>query len=890
MTETGKLVYDFGEGSKEMVDILGGKGSGLAEMVRIGLSVPPGFTVSTQACVKYLETAKFEDSLWKEILEHLKTLEKDSGKVFGGESNPLLVSVRSGAAISMPGMMDTILNVGLNDKTVRALSALTKNERFAYDSYRRLIQMFGEVVLAIPHEEFEEVLSETKKRAGVTSDFQLDPDALRETIKRYYGIYSRHGREFPQDPLEQLKVAVEAVFKSWNVDRAITYRQLNDIPDDLGTAVSIVAMVFGNKGDDSATGVAFTRDPNTGEKRMFAEYLTNAQGEDVVAGIRTPKAITDLEKQMPEAYRDLVKSAEILEKHYRDMQDIEFTIENGKFYLLQTRSGKRSARAAVKMAVDLVEEGLRTREEAIMMITPQILDTLLHPQVKYSGDERILGKGLAASPGAAYGTIVFSSERAVELAEQKKKIILVRPETTADDVRGMSVSQGFLTQKGGMTSHAAVVARAMGKPAVVGVESMTVNLREQTLRIGDEVFREGDAITVDGTNGQFLAGETALETASVTPEAQVLLGWCDSLRKLGVRANANTPLEARIARENGAEGIGLARTERMFLGTDRIQIMRSMIMSTNLADRLKYLDMLLPMQIADFTEFLRTMDGYPVIIRLLDPPLHEFLPDKEEIMTEIFDLKLMLSNTADSKEMDDLIAKLAELRNLLQTVKNLEEFNPMLGFRGCRLGLSYPEIYEMQVKAIVTAAIKVKEQGHTILPEIMIPLVGHSNELKRLRERLEDIAKKLVGDMDIKYKFGTMVEIPRACITADEIAKYADFFSFGTNDLTQMTFGYSRDDAEGKFLANYVEEGVLPTDPFATVDEEGVGELMKMAVQKGKSTRKDLEIGICGEQGGDPSTIHFCHRIGLDYVSASPYRIPIARLSAARAVLQEKQK
>lgn len=883
------MVYDFSEGSKEMVDILGGKGAGLAEMVRIGLSVPPGFTVSTGACLEYLKTGELDSRLWDEIIEHLKILEASSGKKFGGEKNPLLVSVRSGAAVSMPGMMDTILNVGLNDHTVKALANLTSNERFAYDSYRRLIQMFGEVVLSIPHEEFEECLADVKRHAGVMGDNQLEAKSLKSLIREYQEVYRKHNREFPQDPIDQLKVAVEAVFRSWNVERAISYRQLNDIPDDLGTAVSVVAMVFGNKGDDSATGVAFTRDPNTGDRRIFAEYLTNAQGEDVVAGIRTPKEIRDLEKQMPDAYNDLIKSAEILEKHYKDMQDIEFTIENGKFYLLQTRNGKRSARAAVKVAVDLVSEGLIGKNDAIMMTTPQVLDTLLHPQVKYNGSERVLGKGLAASPGAAYGTIVFSSEKAVEMAADKKKVILVRPETTADDVRGMAVSQAFLTQKGGMTSHAAVVARAMGKPAVVGVESMTVNLREQTLRIGEEVFREGDTITVDGTNGQFLFGEVTLETASVTPEAQVLLKWCDGIRKLGIRANANTPLEARVARENGAEGIGLARTERMFLGSERITIMRSMIMSTSLADRLKYLDMLLPMQVADFTEFLRTMDGYPVIIRLLDPPLHEFLPDKEEIMTEIFDLKLKLSNTMDSKDMDDIIAKLSDLRKLLQTVKNLEEFNPMLGFRGCRLGLSYPEIYEMQVKAIMTAAIKVREQGHTILPEIMIPLVGHSNELKRLRLRLETIARKLVGDMDIKYKFGTMIEIPRACITADTIAEYADFFSFGTNDLTQMTFGYSRDDAEGKFLASYVEEGILPADPFATVDEEGVGELMKMAVTKGRSRKKDLEIGICGEQGGDPLTIQFCHKIGLDYVSASPYRIPIARLSAARAVLQEKK-
>ena len=532
------------------------------------------------------------------------------------------------------------------------------------------------------------------------------------------------------------------------------------------------------------------------------------------------------------------------------MQDIEFTIEKGKFYLLQTRSGKRSARAAIKVAVDLVEEGLIKREEAILRVMPETLDTLLHPQVRYNGTEKLLGKGLAASPGAASGTIVFSSERAVELSREKRKIILVRPETTADDVRGMAVSEGFLTQKGGMTSHAAVVARAMGKPAVVGVETMNVNLREQTVRIGDTLLREDDTITVDGTNGQFILGEATLETSSITSEANVLLKWCDEYRKLGIRANANTPLEARVARENGAEGIGLARTERMFLGNDRIQIMRAMIMSASLAERLKYLDILLPMQIADFTEFFRTMDGYPVIIRLLDPPLHEFLPDKEDILNEIFDLKLKLSSTKDSREMDDLISKLSELKRILDTVKNLEEFNPMLGFRGCRLGLSYPEIYEMQVKAIITAAAKVKDQGHSIFPEIMIPLIGHSNELRNLRTKLEKVATKLSEGAGIEYKFGTMIEIPRACVTADQIAKYADFFSFGTNDLTQMTFGYSRDDAEGKFLASYLEEGILESDPFITVDEEGVGELMKMAVYKGKQARKDLEIGICGEQGG----------------------------------------
>ncbi|MCL5782404.1 MAG: pyruvate, phosphate dikinase [Candidatus Thermoplasmatota archaeon] len=868
-----------------MVAILGGKGAGLAEMTKLGLNVPPGFTISAEACPEYLGRGTFPEGLWEEVLEHLKTLQNSSGKEFGGLTDPLLVSVRSGAAVSMPGMMDTILNVGLNDRTVEVLAAKTSNRRFALDSYRRLIQMFGNVVMNIPHSDFEEALIELKIKEKIKSDNEFTDKSLRILIDEFKEIYVKHHMTFPQDPLNQLKMAIEAVFKSWNTERAVTYRELNDIPDDLGTAVSIVSMVFGNMGDDSATGVAFTRDPNTGERKIFAEYLSNAQGEDVVAGIRTPREIQDLKKEMPEAFSQLIKSAEILEKHYRDMQDIEFTIEKGKFYLLQTRSGKRSARAAIKVAVDLVEEGLIKREEAILRVMPETLDTLLHPQVRYNGTEKLLGKGLAASPGAASGTVVFSSERAVELSREKRKIILVRPETTADDVRGMAVSEGFLTQKGGMTSHAAVVARAMGKPAVVGVETMNVNLREQTVRIGDTLLREDDTITVDGTNGQFILGEATLETSSITSEANVLLKWCDEYRKLGIRANANTPLEARVARENGAEGIGLARTERMFLGNDRIQIMRAMIMSASLAERLKYLDILLPMQIADFTEFFRTMDGYPVIIRLLDPPLHEFLPDKEDILNEIFDLKLKLSSTKDSREMDDLISKLSELKRILDTVKNLEEFNPMLGFRGCRLGLSYPEIYEMQVKAIITAAAKVKDQGHSIFPEIMIPLIGHSNELRNLRTKLEKVATKLSEGAGIEYKFGTMIEIPRACVTADQIAKYADFFSFGTNDLTQMTFGYSRDDAEGKFLASYLEEGILESDPFITVDEEGVGELMKMAVYKGKQARKDLEIGICGEQGGDPETIYFCHRIGLDYVSASPHRIPVARLSAARASL-----
>ena len=889
MNKEKKYVYLFNEGNAGMTGLLGGKGAGLAEMSNIGLNVPPGFTITTEACTDFLKKGKFPHGMWDQAMEKLHEIEKKTGKKFGGSENPLLVSVRSGAPISMPGMMDTILNVGLNDTTLVSLIKATGNERFALDSFRRLIQMFGDVVFGIEKSAFEEVIDSVKTRTGKKNDVDLDPADLRDIIAKFKEVYVKNGKVFPSEPMDQLRISVEAVFRSWNSERAKVYRELNDIPDNLGTAVSVVSMVFGNMGSDSATGVAFTRDPNTGKKGIFSEYLTNAQGEDVVAGIRTPKEIEDLRNEIPSAYDDLVRSASTLEKHYKDMQDIEFTVEKGIFYLLQTRTGKRSARASIKIATDMVKEGLIGKEDALMRITPRILDTLLHPQIRKNGKEVRLGKGLAASPGAAVGVIVFTSEKAVEFAKEKKKCILVRPETTADDVRGMSVSEGFLTQKGGMTSHAAVVARAMGKPAVVGAESLNVNLKEESLTVGTVTLREGDVITVDGTSGEFFMGSVDLEVSKITEEALTLLGWADEIRKLGVRANANTPEEAITARENGAEGIGLARTERMFLGNDRITIMRSMIMSTSLPERLKYLDLLLPMQIHDFVEFFRTMEGYPVIIRLLDPPLHEFLPNKEEIMNEMFGLKLKITKSSDNFEIDSSIARLSELNKIFQTIKNLEEFNPMLGFRGCRLGLLYPEIYEMQVRAIITAAKRVTEEGKTIYPEIMIPLVGVDNELRIIRRRLEKIAKEVSGTGKVPYKFGTMIEIPRACLTADRIAKEADFFSFGTNDLTQMTFGYSRDDAEGKFMAAYIGEGILPYDPFTTVDEEGVGELMKMAVKKGKATNKTLEVGICGEQGGDPQTVEFCNRIGLDYVSASPLRIPIARLSAARAAIESRK-
>ena len=875
-----KYVYSYSEGGRQSVDLLGGKGAGLAEMSNIGLNVPPGITITTEACRDYLKNSKFPDGMMDQTLSGLKSIERTTGKKFGDRKNPLLVSVRSGAPVSMPGMMDTILNVGLNGETVEGIASLTGNRRFALDSYRRLLQMFGSVVLGIPKDRFEEKLEEIKSSNGFRSDLDLGVEHLSRLIEAYHRVYRDSGFSFPEDPHDQLTMAIEAVFRSWNSDRAKAYREINRIPDHMGTAVNIVSMIFGNMGNDSATGVAFTRDANTGEKRLFAEYLPNAQGEDVVAGIRTPKHIESLRTEIPDAYEDLVKSAEILENHYKDMMDIEFTIEKGKFYLLQVRKGKRSARASIRIAVDLAKEGKISRKEAVMMVTPETLRATLYPIVKLTGNEKIVAEGLAASPGAASGRLCFSSQRAIELSKKEKAIILIRPETTADDVRGMSVSVGFLTQKGGMTSHAAVVARAMGKPAVVGAEEIRVDVNAGTVSMRGEVLHEGDTVTVDGTTGRVYRGSIPTEEASMQGEGEVLLSWADSFRKLGIRANANTPAEAILARKNGAEGIGLARTERMFLGDERIRIMRSMIMSESTEERKRYLNQLLPMQVSDFTEFFSTMEGFPVIIRLLDPPLHEFLPDKEETLRKLFNLQ---KNPGDGRE-------LKETERLLSVIRSLEEFNPMLGFRGCRLGILYPEIYEMQVRAIISAAKAVKRTGKSILPEIMIPLVGHENELKLLRERLEKVIHDEMGSDPVEYKFGTMIEIPRACVTADSIARHSDFFSFGTNDLTQMTFGYSRDDAEGKFLAKYVELGILKMDPFETVDETGVGELMRMAVRKGKKSNPGIEIGICGEQGGDPETITFCHSIGLDYVSSSPYRIPVAKLAAARAAISSRKR
>ena len=883
MNTAKKFVYLFEEGSREMADLLGGKGAGLAEMTRLGLNVPAGFTITTEACRAYLKTGKFPDGLMDQVFQGIKRIEEKTGRKLGDPRNPLLVSVRSGAPVSMPGMMDTVLNVGLNSATLAGLETRSGNRRFALDSYRRLLQMFGSIVLGINGEKFVREMERFKESRGKKQDTELDVNDLQEIISVFEQIYRDEGKAFPEDVRSQISMSIEAVFNSWNSPRAKVYRKENRIAEQMGTAVSIVSMVFGNTGNRSATGVAFTRNPNTGEKELFAEYLLNAQGEDVVAGIRTPRHITDMRFDLPRAYDELLESARKLERHYRDMQDIEFTVEDDVFYLLQTRSGKRTAKAALKMAVDMVSEGLITKEEALLRITPSMLDTLMHPQIRKTGDEVVLGKGLAASPGAASGGVVFSSERAIELSKSKTPLILVRPETTADDVRGMVVSRGFLTQKGGMTSHAAVVARAMGKPAVVGAESIKVDPAEGILKVGKHTLHEGDVVTVDGTAGEFFLGKVETAKPGHNQDMETILAWADEFREIGVRANANTPDEAEEARKMGAEGIGLARTERMFLGSDRLPIMRSMIMSTTAEERRYHLAKLLPMQVNDFTEFFRTMEGFPVIIRLLDPPLHEFLPDKEQVLTEIFQIR---EKAAIAKISEEDNSRLHELEKILSAIRNLEEFNPMLGFRGCRLGISYPEIYEMQVRAIIRSALQVKGEGRNIYPEIMIPLVGHYAELATLRARLEKVASEEDRKGDIKYKFGTMIEIPRACVTADEIARRADFFSFGTNDLTQMTFGYSRDDAEGKFLAKYLEDGILENDPFSTIDKSGVGELMRMAVEKGRTSNPELEIGICGEHGGDPETVEFCHTIGLDYVSASPYRIPIARLAAARSAIK----
>jgi len=871
-----KYVYFFGggkaEGSKDMKNLLGGKGANLHEMTNLGIPVPPGFTISTESCVHYFKTGRYPEGLKQQVEEAVKRLEELTGKKFGSTENPLLVSVRSGARVSMPGMMDTILNLGLNDDAVKGLAKRTGDERFAYDSYRRFIQMFSEIVMGIPHKVFEELLDTKKKEKGVNLDYELDADALKELVEEYKTkVRELTGKEFPQNPQEQLWMAIEAVFKSWNNKRAIEYRKLHRIPDDWGTAVNVQTMVFGNMGFDSATGVAFTRDPSTGEKVLYGEYLPNAQGEDVVAGIRTPKPISELEKEMPEAYKQLVEIFDRLEKHYRDMMDLEFTIEKGKVYLLQTRVGKRSARAEVKIAVDMVKEGLITKEEAIMRVDPKRVEQLLHPMVDPKAPKNVIAKGLPASPGAASGKVIFDSEEAAELAEKGERIILVRDETSPEDIKGMARSKGILTSRGGMTSHAAVVARGIGTPCVVGAEEIEVDYGKEEFRVGDVTVKKGDVITIDGSTGEVMVGEVPTIDPEFFPEFSELLEWADEFRWIGVRANADTLRDAERARKFGAEGIGLARTEHMFFEGERIYAMQEMILAKTKEEREKALSKLLPMQREDFKGLFKAMDGFPVTIRLLDPPLHEFVPKTEEQIKEL--------SERTGVPAEEIKAKAEALR----------EANPMLGHRGCRLGITYPEITEMQVRAIFEAACEAKKEGVKVYPEIMVPLVSIKKEIEIQKEIIDRIAREVMEEtgIEIEYSVGTMIELPRAALTADEIAEVAEFFSFGTNDLTQTTFGFSRDDV-GKFVPKYIELGLLEDDPFQVLDQRGVGQLVKVGVEKGRGTRPDLKVGICGEHGGEPTSVKFCHRVGMDYVSCSPFRVPVARLSAAQAVIEQK--
>jgi len=853
-----RYVYGFDEPSTGGRDLLGGKGMGLAEMTQMGVPVPAGFTITTDACRAYVSNGKeLPDRVAEEIEQYLGALEEKTGKRFGDTSDPLLVSVRSGAAVSMPGMMDSILNLGLNDEAVVGLARATGNDRFANDSYRRLIQMYGEVVDGIHPQRFEGALADLKKSRGAAQDVDLSAHDLAELIDTYRVIYREEtGHDFPQNPREQLTRAVRAVFDSWDSPRAQVYRRTYDIADDLGTAVNVVQMVFGNKGEESGTGVAFTRDPSTGEPGLYGEFLANAQGEDVVAGIRTPEPLAHMERRLPAAFAQLLDTMRRLEEHYRDMQDIEFTVEDNDLYLLQTRSAKRTAAAAVKAAVDMAAEGLISREDAVARIDPAQLDQLLHPMIDPTADWEVATKGLNASPGAACGAIVLDADTAEERGKAGESVILVRWETTPDDIHGLIQAAGILTAHGGMTSHAAVVARGMGKPCVAGCEGLSIDIDARTITVGGRTLSEGELLTIDGGTGAVIVGEVPLVAPEVNDDLQTILGWGDEHRTLKVRANADTPEDAAKAREFGAEGIGLCRTEHMFMAGDRLPVMREMILAEGEEGRRRALDKLLPMQQADFEAIFAAMAGLPVTIRLLDPPLHEFLPPPEQVTDE----------------------------RTRRRVRQLQESNPMLGTRGCRLGLQWPEIYEMQVRAIIRAARAVDERtGEAPLVEIMHPLVGFEEELRRLRELTVRVAKEEAPE--VEYLCGTMIELPRACIRADEIAEHADFFSFGTNDLTQTALGFSRDDAEGKFLTHYLEDGVLEQNPFETLDVDGVGDLMRIAVERGRSTKPELKLGICGEHGGEPKSVAFCHGLGLDYVSCSPYRVPLARLAAAQAAL-----
>jgi len=886
-----QYVYFFGagkaDGNGKMKDELGGKGAGLAEMTNAGLPVPPGFTIQTEACREFMKTGKASDQVEQQTLEALARLEKLQEQKLGAGDSPLLVSVRSGAKFSMPGMMDTILNLGLNDTSVEAVARKTGNDRFAYDSYRRLIQMFGNVVLEIEKESFDHVFNAQKKKRGVTLDTDLNADDLKQVIADYKSVVKKHAnRDFPQDPVEQLRLARNAVFQSWNNDRAKVYRRINNIADDLGTAVTVQAMVFGNMGETSGTGVGFTRNPAIGTKEFYGEFLMNAQGEDVVAGIRTPMHISELEKRMPQVYQQLRDITSRLEKHYRDMQDFEFTIQEGRLYMLQTRNGKRTGLAAIRVAIDMVKEGLITKQEAIFRVDPNQLYDLLVPRLdEKSGQVEVIAKGLPASPGAAVGQIVFTADDAVAQAgtgSAKKPVILVRAETTPEDIHGMEVAAGILTSRGGMTSHAAVVTRGMGKCCIVGAGELDVNEKKKELRVGSLLLKEGDWISLDGTTGRVIKGKLNTVPASPDdPDLQTLLSWAEPFRKIGVRANADIPRDAVAARAFGAEGIGLCRTEHMFFAQDRIPHMQAMILAKTEEERRAQLAKLLPMQREDFEGLFRAMDGLAVTIRLLDPPLHEFLPKREELMVEIARLEI---NDPKSPRLD-------EARKLLRRVEELHEFNPMLGLRGCRLGIAYPEISEMQARAIFEAAVNVARQGIKVTPEVMIPLVVTLKETAHQKAIIDRVAAEVFAEKgsSIEYLVGVMVELPRACLVADEIATQSEFFSFGTNDLTQTNYGFSRDDIN-TFLPTYLSQGILKNDPFESLDQRGVGELMKIGIERGRRTNPRLKIGICGEHGGDPASVEFCHRVGLTYVSCSPYRVLTARLAAAQAGASDELK
>ncbi len=878
-----KFVYFFGkdvtDGKSSMKDLLGGKGANLAEMANLGIPVPPGFTITTEVCVLYLKDGKYSEEVLKQVEEAIDKLEALNIKKLGDPDDPLLVSVRSGARVSMPGMMDTVLNLGLTDKSVLGLANKVDDERFAYDCYRRFISMFGDVVLGIDFDKFESLIEDKKKEMKVKSDADLDAKSLKYLAERFKEVIKlEKGFEFPQDPKIQLQMAINAVFDSWNNPRAITYRKLNEIDDSWGTAVNVQTMVYGNRGNTSGTGVAFTRNPSTGEKKFFGEYLINAQGEDVVAGIRTPDFIDTLGDKIPDAYKQLVDICQRLEAHFKDMQDIEFTIQEGKLYMLQTRTGKRTAAAAVKIATDMVAEGLIDKDTAVTRVKAEHIDQLLHPRIDPKAKFEIVARGLPASPGAAVGKVVFTAEAAEEMAELGEKTILVRTETSPEDIGGMAAAQGVLTVRGGMTSHAAVVGRGMGKPCVVGCGEISIDMKNGLFMVNGQTVKEHDYISIDGSLGSVILGKVELIDAEINDDLKRLLIWADAIRTLGVRTNADNPADAALARELGAEGIGLCRTEHMFFGEDRIPAVREMIMAEDEKSRKKALKKLLPMQKEDFLGIFRSMEGLPVTIRLLDPPLHEFLPDKEELDAKLREL-----------EASGDCGKIDEVKKIIQRVVSLKELNPMLGHRGCRLGITYPEIYNMQVRAIMEAACELSAEGVNVIPEIMIPLVGLVKELTLTRGEVCKMAETVMAEKGIKidYHVGTMIELPRAAIVADQIAREADFFSFGTNDLTQTTFGFSRDDVS-KFVPIYQKAGIIEHDPFAVLDREGVGEIMKIGIQKGRSVKPKLKMGICGEHGGEPRSIHFAYEIGLNYVSCSPYRVPIARLVAAQSTLESR--